>query len=256
MDLDGWFPVGAGFTAQAPQRTADTRPGQPVAFPAVKGPLPGARRWRCPSPASSGCRPTRRRSPSTSRRRSRRRRPSDGLPVRPGPATGVHAELHHRPGGAQRSDQRRRRRREGVRHHQHRYRCDRRPDGWFSGPQDSTRRCPCAPPTPAGTPWPSPPSGAARGWFNAGGAHRRPVRGACRRWVRLAERHGGTARRRRAPDRLPCGQQLPATSSLNYGNGQIVANAALAALGAGGRVCVTSSNSTEALVDLNGWFPR
>ena len=54
----------------------------------------------------------------------------------------------------------------------------------------------------------------------------------------------------------PCGQQLPATSSLNYGNGQIVANAALAALGAGGRVCVTSSNSTEVLVDLNGWFPR
>ncbi|MFM2437695.1 MAG: hypothetical protein RLZ55_506, partial [Actinomycetota bacterium] len=53
----------------------------------------------------------------------------------------------------------------------------------------------------------------------------------------------------------PCGQPEPPTSTLNYTTGQIVPNAALTAIGRGGRVCVTTSTTTNVIVDLNGWVP-
>ena len=39
VDVVGYFPAGAAYTALAPVRIADTRVGQPVAFPAVKVPV-------------------------------------------------------------------------------------------------------------------------------------------------------------------------------------------------------------------------
>lgn len=39
VDLGGWLTAEATYTAITPVRAADTRPGQPVAFPAVKAPM-------------------------------------------------------------------------------------------------------------------------------------------------------------------------------------------------------------------------
>lgn len=41
LDLSGWFPAGASYAADVPVRLADTRAGQPVPFPAVKGKVQG-----------------------------------------------------------------------------------------------------------------------------------------------------------------------------------------------------------------------
>ena len=53
----------------------------------------------------------------------------------------------------------------------------------------------------------------------------------------------------------PCGAVRPNASNLNYVAGQVVPNAVLAQVGAGGRVCVYAQQSTDVVVDLGGWFP-
>lgn len=53
---------------------------------------------------------------------------------------------------------------------------------------------------------------------------------------------------------FPCGQPLPNASNLNYVAGQIVPNAAVARIGAGGSVCLYSQQATNVIVDLDGWF--
>lgn len=54
---------------------------------------------------------------------------------------------------------------------------------------------------------------------------------------------------------FPCGDPVPDTSGVNYLGGQIVANSSLMGVGAGGAVCVFSSQETDLVVDVNGWFP-
>ncbi|MBL8179938.1 MAG: hypothetical protein JNK48_34985 [Bryobacterales bacterium] len=52
----------------------------------------------------------------------------------------------------------------------------------------------------------------------------------------------------------PSEQTLPATSTLNSWNGQVVANAAIVPAGASGGVQVYASNTTDVVLDINGYF--
>ncbi len=54
---------------------------------------------------------------------------------------------------------------------------------------------------------------------------------------------------------FPCGQPQPTTSSVNYGTGQVVANTALAKVGAGGKVCIYSLAATDVIADVTGYAP-
>lgn len=53
----------------------------------------------------------------------------------------------------------------------------------------------------------------------------------------------------------PCGGEVPEVSSLNYRRDQTVAAAAIVPVGADGKVCVYSSESTQLIVDATGSFP-
>ena len=52
----------------------------------------------------------------------------------------------------------------------------------------------------------------------------------------------------------PCGEQRPNASNLNYGAGDVVANAVLSKVGKDGKVCVYSLADTDIVVDVNGAF--
>jgi hypothetical protein len=54
---------------------------------------------------------------------------------------------------------------------------------------------------------------------------------------------------------FPCGSGLPNAANLNYLAGQTIPNAVIAKIGAGGKVCLYTINTTHVVVDLNGWFP-
>lgn len=53
---------------------------------------------------------------------------------------------------------------------------------------------------------------------------------------------------------FPCGQPLPPASSVNYAPGQIVANTVVIGMGPGLRVCVYTSTTTHIVVDISGKF--
>jgi cell wall-associated NlpC family hydrolase len=53
---------------------------------------------------------------------------------------------------------------------------------------------------------------------------------------------------------FPCGTDRPITSNLNFSGGDVVANAAVVPVGAGGAVCLFTSAATNLVVDLNGTF--
>ena len=53
----------------------------------------------------------------------------------------------------------------------------------------------------------------------------------------------------------PCGQPRPNASNLNFTAGQIVPNAVFTGVGTGGKVCVFSQQTTDVVVDLNAWTP-
>jgi Zn-dependent metalloprotease len=53
----------------------------------------------------------------------------------------------------------------------------------------------------------------------------------------------------------PCGTR-PLASSLNFVAGQIVPNAVIAPVSAGGEICFFSSTDTDILADINGWLSR
>ncbi len=54
----------------------------------------------------------------------------------------------------------------------------------------------------------------------------------------------------------PCDSAQPNASSLNFADGQTVANAVIAKVGAGGLVCLyVAEGSTELLADVTGYFP-
>jgi hypothetical protein len=52
---------------------------------------------------------------------------------------------------------------------------------------------------------------------------------------------------------FPCGEQIPTASTLNFRPGDIVPNAAIVAIGAGGSVCVFSNVETDLVLDVNGY---
>lgn len=54
---------------------------------------------------------------------------------------------------------------------------------------------------------------------------------------------------------FPCGDMQPTASNLNYTAGSVVPNAVIAKLGTDGQVCLFTSNATQLIVDVNGYFP-
>ena len=53
---------------------------------------------------------------------------------------------------------------------------------------------------------------------------------------------------------FPCDEQRPLASNVNHGADEVVANAVVAKVGAGGRVCVFSLAATDLVVDVTAWF--
>jgi hypothetical protein len=53
---------------------------------------------------------------------------------------------------------------------------------------------------------------------------------------------------------FPCGETQPLASNINYIPGDVVPNAVVAKVGAGGKVCVFSSAETHIVIDVNAWF--
>ena len=51
----------------------------------------------------------------------------------------------------------------------------------------------------------------------------------------------------------PCGNPPP-TSNLNFRAGTPVANGAMVALSASGKLCVYSSMAAHVIIDVNGWW--
>jgi|GEM_PF-1279075 len=52
----------------------------------------------------------------------------------------------------------------------------------------------------------------------------------------------------------PCGVTRPLASNVNYVAGQVVPNGVVAPIGSNGKVCFYSSQSTDVIVDVAGWF--
>jgi trimeric autotransporter adhesin len=53
----------------------------------------------------------------------------------------------------------------------------------------------------------------------------------------------------------PCGTPLPDASNLNYDTGTTRADAVIAKVGVGGKVCVYASGATQLIADVGGFFP-
>jgi Regulator of chromosome condensation (RCC1) repeat len=54
---------------------------------------------------------------------------------------------------------------------------------------------------------------------------------------------------------FPCGAPVPDASNVNFVDGQTVANAVLAKVGTGGKICLYSSAPVDAIVDITWYFP-
>ena len=52
---------------------------------------------------------------------------------------------------------------------------------------------------------------------------------------------------------FPCGITPPLAPSVNYDAGDVAANAVLAKIGVGGKVCVYTSAATDVVIDVNGY---
>jgi hypothetical protein len=53
---------------------------------------------------------------------------------------------------------------------------------------------------------------------------------------------------------FPCGMPVPATSNLNFGAGQTIANSDTATVGDDGKVCLFAHTATHLVVDLNAAY--
>lgn len=53
---------------------------------------------------------------------------------------------------------------------------------------------------------------------------------------------------------FPCGDDRPLASNLNFTAGAVVANAVIAKIGTGARVCLFVSHDTQLIVDVSGYF--
>ena len=54
---------------------------------------------------------------------------------------------------------------------------------------------------------------------------------------------------------FPCGAERPNAANVNHVRGSVIANAVVAKVGDGGKVCVFSLADTDLAVDVNGYFP-
>ncbi|MBT5276311.1 MAG: hypothetical protein HOL78_06675 [Ilumatobacter sp.] len=48
---------------------------------------------------------------------------------------------------------------------------------------------------------------------------------------------------------------MPLASTVNYGPGDVVANAVLAKIGTGGKVCINTYADIDIVVDVTGYIP-
>ncbi|MEM9516888.1 MAG: serine protease [Actinomycetota bacterium] len=55
---------------------------------------------------------------------------------------------------------------------------------------------------------------------------------------------------------FPCGATRPASSTLNYAPGEVVANGALVQLGVGGTICVFANRTADIIIDVTGFLPN
>jgi hypothetical protein len=53
----------------------------------------------------------------------------------------------------------------------------------------------------------------------------------------------------------PCGASVPTASSVNYATGQVIPNAVVAKIGAGGQICLFTLSRSHFLIDVAGYFP-
>ena len=53
----------------------------------------------------------------------------------------------------------------------------------------------------------------------------------------------------------PCGSSRPEASTINYGSGATIANAIIAKVGSGGKVCIYTHAQAHLIVDIDGYFP-
>ena len=54
---------------------------------------------------------------------------------------------------------------------------------------------------------------------------------------------------------FPCGSTAPLAANVNYSGGDIAANAVLAKVGDGGKICVFTLAATDLVIDVNGFTP-
>ncbi|MGK0276484.1 MAG: hypothetical protein ACI9N0_002877, partial [Ilumatobacter sp.] len=54
---------------------------------------------------------------------------------------------------------------------------------------------------------------------------------------------------------FPCGITPPVAANVNYNTGDVAANAVLAKIGVGGKVCVFTAAATDLVIDVNGFTP-
>lgn len=54
---------------------------------------------------------------------------------------------------------------------------------------------------------------------------------------------------------FPCGEDQPGSSTLNYRDGEVVANGTIVKIGDGGKVCVFSLRAMHLVVDVTGYLP-
>lgn len=257
VDLNGWLPIGAGFTAQPPQRIADSRPDAPEAQPPDKGMIPAGSTLEVPVGGQFGV-------------------PIDAAAVSLnvtviGPVGAGHATVF--PCGVTKPNASTLNFVAGqlvanaaitplgaggkvciYTTTEMNIAVDL--NGWFQGPPGFTPQTPVrVADTRAGMPVAFP---LPKATLQAGAVMEIPIGGQ----FGVPGDAGGvslnvTAIAPNGAGHLtvyPCGQPQ-VSSNLNFVAGQVVPNAVLTGLGAGGKACVISSSTTDLAVDLNGWFP-
>ena len=249
VDVTGFFPAGAAFTPRSPVRIADTRPGQPVAFPAPKAPVPALGVLQVPVAGANSV-------------------PADAKAVvlnitATQPVGGGHLRVY--PCGQPLPNASTLNYGAGASV----------ANSAIVAPGSAGKVCIYTPTQahiivdvtgyfPAGSPYaPLTPLRAADtrsgqalqgGWqllVSIGGYYGVPANAvAVVVNVTATQPVGGGHLRV-----YPCGQPLPNASTLNYGAGASVANSAMVALGTEGKVCVYSPTKTHVIVDVTGYVP-
>lgn len=259
VDINGYFPAGAAYTPISPVRVADTRPGQPVAFPPGKALLPAGQTLIVPAAGTNGI--PENAAAIVANITATGPVGAGHLRVYPcGPALPPNASTLNYPAGASVANLAIVAPGEGGRI------CVYSPaathvlvdlNGYFPA---GTSYTPMAPvrvaDTRSGQPVAFPSTKVA---VPAGGTLEVPVAGGrdvpidaaavVANITATGSAGGGHLRV------YPCGQGLPGASTLNFSVGASVANATIIAPGIAGRICIYTAAETHLVVDINGYFP-